>query len=58
MALDARAASAGIIKQVIAGKSLNQVMPSVLPNVAERDRSWYNNCATAPCVNNPASWPY
>lgn len=38
MALDARAASAGIIKQVIAGKSLNQVMPSILPKVAERDR--------------------
>ncbi|MFT4826180.1 MAG: 16S rRNA (cytosine967-C5)-methyltransferase [Halioglobus sp.] len=38
MALDARAASAGIIKQVIAGKSLNQVLPSMLPKVAERDR--------------------
>lgn len=38
MALGARAASAGIIHQVIAGKSLNQVMPSVLLKVAERDR--------------------
>lgn len=38
MALDARAASAGIIHQVIAGKSLNQIMPSILLKVAERDR--------------------
>ena len=38
MALDARAASASIIHQVIAGKSLNQVMPAILSKVAARDR--------------------
>ena len=36
--LDARAAAARILGQVIAGKSLNQLMPKLLIDVADRDR--------------------
>ncbi len=38
MRLDARAAAARILGQVIAGRSLNQLMPKLLTGVAERDR--------------------
>ncbi|MEH6580649.1 MAG: 16S rRNA (cytosine(967)-C(5))-methyltransferase RsmB [Halioglobus sp.] len=38
MALDARAAAARIVGQVINGKSLNQAMPVLLEKVTDRDR--------------------
>jgi 16S rRNA (cytosine967-C5)-methyltransferase len=39
MALDPRAAAAGVIGDVLAGKSLNQALPPRLAQVADRERS-------------------
>ncbi|GAB5452972.1 MAG: 16S rRNA (cytosine(967)-C(5))-methyltransferase RsmB [Halioglobus sp.] len=38
MTLDTRATAAGVVGEVLAGKSLNQVLPAQLPKVAARDR--------------------
>ena len=38
MALDARAAAAGVLGEVLAGSSLNQALPRMLAKVSERDR--------------------